>query len=217
MFGIFKKTIHEPAEQQKRDVAGYPDTLRDMVLSGESCDTVSGAFGDFGRCPSNPIPVNGIVGTYKYFSKLHTPIGSALFFHRICSVDSSVIKNPVDVYETVSMDGTLWDAFFFDFYHPRRSNLAPSGYRLVPYDKRTGDLPFAFGIDKQLRNFPHDLPAAIANSTHLGEPFARRARERIAKTVFHRPAEHIAWLKSMKVAPSTVSVVDPDSGTVFYP
>jgi predicted RNA-binding Zn-ribbon protein involved in translation (DUF1610 family) len=193
MFGLFKrkKITHEPENLQRKELFNIPDPLRSLILGGESCDQLPNAYGEFGSL-TNPIPVNGILGEIKYLGKLHSsPSGQGLFFHRIGSVKCSVTEHPVDKYETVCMDGTMWKDFYLDCYHPRRSNLAPSGYSIRPYFKELGmDVPFAFGVHEVVSNFPYGLPEAILNfyGDHPGKTFARHARELLAKANFERPS-----------------------------
>jgi len=205
MFGLFKKSIHEPVAKQREEIqaCNYPDEFKRLLLEGADCDELPGATADFGHNASNPIPVNGLIGTYKYFTKLATAAGSRLYFHRICAGVSSVALHPVDVYETVSMDDMVWDIIFVDMYHPRRSNKAPRGYQLIPYDKKLGDLHYCYGISKQVARFPHDLPQAIGQEMGIAA-FERRARERIASLPFHRPSEHVSKLRELSFIPESV-------------
>ena len=189
MFGMFKKQIHEPAERQLADLAQYPTEFRSLVVDGLPCDTLPGAHGPFGSL-SNPIPVNGALGEIKYLGKLRGESGFALFFHRICSTSSPVCQHSIDVYETVCMDGTQWATLHFDMYHPRRSNLAPAGFTLVPFDRRLKmDLPFAYGVNELVSDFPHGLPGAIVRlyGEHPGNTFARHAQEKLDHYTFRRP------------------------------
>lgn len=204
MFGIFKTSIHEPVAKQREEIlaCNYPDDFKRHLLEGADCDELPGASADFGHNASNPIPVNGLIGTYKYFAKLFTDSGFPLYFHRICAGESPVAKHPVDVYETVSMDNTLWDILFVDMYHPRRSNKAPRGYHLSPYNKKLGDLPYCYGVSKQVARFPQDLPAAVGREMGM-EAFERRARERIASLPFQRPADHVHKLRELSFKPES--------------
>jgi hypothetical protein len=188
MFGFFKKEIHEPMEIQRQDVMNYQEPFRSKILNGEDCDQITGAHGEFGSV-NNPIPVNGAMGEIKYLGKLRGKNGSALFFHRVGSTSSSICKYPVDIYQTVCMDGTQWKTLYFDFYHPRRSDLAPLGYSLMHYDKtlRT-DIPFAYGVNFPVDNFPHGLPEALIKfyGEETGKVFASHAREKLNKYNFER-------------------------------
>ncbi|MEW6003147.1 MAG: hypothetical protein AB1638_10940, partial [Nitrospirota bacterium] len=102
--------------------------ILEKALSGEDCDKISGGFGDFGISPTNPIPVNRVVGEYKYLNRLRFD-GQRLMYHRLGPLKVKELGGLiVDVYEVVTMDGKHWDVLCFDFYHPRRSKAVPVGY-----------------------------------------------------------------------------------------
>ena len=187
MFGLSKKQIHESIELQRQDVlSGYPENFATLILNGEDCDQITGGYGPFGSLTS-PIPVNGAIGEIKYLGKLRGKTGAALFFHRIGSLASSVSKNSIDQYEVVCLDGTQWNSLHFDMYHPRRSNLSPPEYTLMPYNKELKrDIPFAYGVNGLVQNFPFGLPNAIDDFYGGNGIFARHAREWLAKGNFSR-------------------------------
>jgi len=188
VFNLFKKKeIHESIELQREDVMDLPESVRLKILNGEDCDQISGAYGDFG-CKTNPIPVNGPRGEIKYLGKLRGKTGNALFFHRHGSACFPTCKNSIDIYETVCMDGTQWKTLYFDFYHPRRSNLAPSGYSFMPLNKTGMDIPYAYGVNFRVNNFPYELPEAlpILYDKETAKVFARHATERLNKYNFRR-------------------------------
>jgi len=194
MFSFFKKKYHEPVEQQRQDVQDEP--IGHLAAAGLDCDELPNAAGSFGRCADNPIPVNGLLGTYKWLGKLLSPKGNIFYFHRIGSMDSQTAEHPIDAYECVDMTGEFWDVLFIDMYHPRRSNKVPDGFSLKRYDSSTGDLPFAFGVDIFCENFPYDLPDAIEERNGL-PAFARRVRAKVSSGDFIRPDSHAAKLKTL--------------------
>jgi len=189
MFGFFKKQIHEPERLQKEDLAELHETICTMCLNGENCDQITGAYGEFGTL-TNPIPVNGPLGEIKYLGKLHDPSsGLGLFFHRIGSVKCPVTEHSVDRYETVCMDGTIWKDLYFDLYHPRRSNLVPPGYTMKSYDKKLGmDLPWAYGVNGRVSDFPYGLPESIMDlyGDPPGTTLVQLAKEKLSKANFKR-------------------------------
>lgn len=199
MFGFFKKQVHEPIELQREDVIDSP--LAQKILSGEYCDEISTGYGTFGSL-TNPIPVNGAIGELKYLGKLRGLTGRALFFHRVGSVKSPASVNSVDLYEVVCMDGTQWNKLYFDIYHPRRSEKTPPNYTLKPFDKNIGmDIPYAYGVNHLLDNFPYSLPDALIKlyGSSPGETFARRTKEILKEHNFARqnPNQefHVSQLK----------------------
>ncbi|MGH7146935.1 MAG: hypothetical protein ACREIJ_03425 [Nitrospiraceae bacterium] len=189
MFGLFRKqSIHEPIKKQREDAAN--SGIGPLILAGLDCDQLPGAHGAFGSA-TNPIPVNGSIGELKYLGKLRGETGQALMFHRLGSFGSPVVKNLVDRYEVVCLDGTQWNILDFDLYHPRRSKLAPPGYTLTPYNKDLGmDLPYAFGTNALVSDFPFGLPEAVIAlyGESPGANFARKISERLQKYEFRRPA-----------------------------
>ena len=187
MFSFFKKQTHDSVEKQHEDLRSEP--IGPHAMSGLDCDQLSNASGPFGQNWNNPVPVNGLLGTYKYLGKLLSPAGVIFYFHRLGSISSEAASNPVDAYELVDMNGKNWDILFLDMYHPRRSNTIPPGYRYKKYDKKMGDIPFAFGVDVYCENFPYDLPETIESRNNLAA-FARKVRERVSRGGFDRPESH---------------------------
>ena len=84
----------------------------------------------------------------------------------------------------------------------RRSNKAPRGYHLAPHNKALGDLPYCYGVTKQVERFPQDLPPAIGQEMGMAA-FQRRARERIASLPFQRPPEHSRKLRELSFNPES--------------
>ena len=203
MFGLFRKSVHEPVEKQREDAAKL--ALGPVILGGADCDEVPGGQGPLSSL-GNPIPVNGPIGEIKYLGKLRGKTGNALLFHRLGSVSSPAVETPVDVYEVVCLDGTQWNRLYFDSYHPRRSNLAPPGYTLVPYNKDLGmDMPFAFGVNELVPDFPFGLVEAVVQlyGDSPGQAFARKIEERLKQHDFRHPND-----RSSVVA----HILDPKSG-----
>lgn len=101
-----------------------PENIREQVLSGDDCDVISGATGEFGRCATNPIPCNGLLGEWTYLSRLRLrSTGDMMFFHKVKCID-----NKIDVFELISTSGQFADILYADMYHPRKSRLSPTGY-----------------------------------------------------------------------------------------
>ena len=187
MFGLFRKSVHEPVSKQREDLAMYPGPFAEMIVGGEDCDELSAGSGPFGS-QHNPIPVNGALGEIKYLGKLRGKTEHALFFHRIGSLDSNATKHNVDCYEVVCLDGTQWGKLYFDLYHPRRSNKTPDGYELTLYDKSLGtDLPLGYGVNSMVTDFPHGMPEQLVGAYGM-EALARHARDWLSKHEFARPA-----------------------------
>lgn len=216
MFGMFKRReTHESLSLQREDaIEGIDESLSDglmaKILNGESCDRVPSGYGPFGSA-TNPIPVNGMLGEIKYLAKLRGATGLALMFHRVGSVSTPVISNPADRYEVVCLDGTQRGYLHFDLYHPRRSNLAPNGYSLVPVHKKLEmDLPYGFGCRHLVNPFPQALPDAIFKvyGESLGGALARQVRERLQRHNFSNDVTVYARDGQGKEVETTVSAAE---------
>jgi hypothetical protein len=214
MFNLFKKhPKDELLERQKADLLRSPEEFSKLCLTGVNCDEIPGATGDFGKVPTNPIPVNGPIGEIKYLGRLKLKNGPGIIFHRLGSVTIPQFEYPIDAFEIVSSDGKFWDFLYVDFYHPRRSTQAPKGYVLPKFNKFLGQLGIAYGTLSRDPNFPytidkfieHDYDASRTgvSSTRLAEHY----RKYISGTTFTRPQEH-EW--------KFVSVVASLNSTAYY-
>ena len=193
MFNFFnKKFKDETLAEQRADVEKYPDAkIKTSILSGEDCDQVKHATGEFGRTPTNPIPVNGLPGEIKYLNRLRGK-GGGLIFHRLGSFPQEGFPEALDVYETVSVDGSNWDVLYLDMYHPRRSTLLPSGYSASEfheiYSRSAG---FSYGVNKFDKDFPFGVPDLIETMfVDFGKSIAKRLRVEVSdRNKFIRPKE----------------------------
>jgi hypothetical protein len=182
------KKFHRLMDNEKAQIERLPEPLRSEVRSGADCDEIAGAVGELGRDPRNPIPVNGPLGAIIYLSNLRTAASQQIMFHRLGSVSN------VDIYETVSLDGEMWDFLFLQPYHPRKSRRPPSGYQLVTGAERNRLL---LGTNQFLAGFPDQLADAIANMSERIFGFQTRppqVREATRHAIFERPTEHLTRL-----------------------
>src|SRR5262249_40159747 len=103
------------------------------------------------------------------------------------------IRN-VAIYETVSLDGAMWEILFLHPYHPRKSHRAPSGYQIVAGVERN---TLVLGANDFVAAFPERLSDAIANMSERIFRFRIRppqVREALERAVFQRPTEHYSRL-----------------------
>ena len=123
---VFKKLdimLNDDNEQNIMLSQILPSIFIDKMNAGGYVDVVPNAHGDFGKCTTNPIPVNGQLGEITYLSRLLTLTGEKIFFHRLGSIDS------IDIFEIVSQSGSVWDILYVDLYHTKKTKLTPSGYQ----------------------------------------------------------------------------------------
>src|SRR5687768_890963 len=107
-------------KSEELQLSRYSGALKEMITAGADVDEIESAFGDFGLILTNPIPVNGPIGEVVYLSSLRLGTKKILF-HKIGSLDG------IDIFESVSMDGEIWDIFYLDMFHPRKSKKPPKG------------------------------------------------------------------------------------------
>lgn len=151
-----------------------PEQLHSSVIGGINCDEIPGAHGDFGKVPTNPIPVNGPVGEIVYLSRLRTlREKKPILFHRVGSTQTEI--GPVDMYEVLSTATGFREYLYLSLYHPRKTVRAPSGYILqIKYDPLNPisgvnfmipDFPKA--LDVQIRQLPEPLGMLPLNEVRM--------------------------------------------------
>src|SRR5262245_39977074 len=145
------REIDRLMDDETAQIDWLPEPFRSKVLDGAGCDEITRAAGEFGRDPRNPIPVNGPLGEVIYLSNLRLASAQQIMFHCLGSVGK------VAAYETVSLDGAVWDILYLDPYHPRKSRRAPIGYRIAQDGEREKLL---LGANELVANFPGELPDA---------------------------------------------------------
>jgi hypothetical protein len=93
---------------------------------GTQTDTISGGFGEYGICETNPIPTISSNGSDEYISKLRfnrKPVS----VKRRSSIFSSVSDEPVDAY-LLTTDGNDIPIIYVSPYHRKNSQTAPKGF-----------------------------------------------------------------------------------------
>ena len=170
----------------------YPSQLQQLMAAGGGVDQLPGATGDFGRAPTNPIPVNGPLGELIYISNLVTSDGTQVIGHRLGSVDR------IDAYEVVAVDGSRWDLLYFDYYHTRKSRELPTGYKASSSPER-----FLMATNSAVPNFPLGFYEAMRECTQriIGIPMVSpQLRDESPYGAFSRPPSHLAALDAVRGA-----------------
>jgi hypothetical protein len=123
-------------------------------------------------------------------------------FHRLGSISN------IDVFETVSLDGEVWDVLFLPLYYPRRSTKPPSGYSLdeMLQSRISGTTsrvePFPQGLYQAARLFTKDV---------LGIPLPNRLiREALSGCRFVRPETHKRRVDELVRSRMTLALTDAD-------
>ncbi len=144
--------VHRLLSDESLQNQMLPEGLKHEILWSDSVDVVPGAWGEFARDLNNPIPTNGPLGEILYLSSLKLEDGRPIAFQRLGSVDK------VDVFEVVTFDGGWWDLLHLTMYFPRKSKVAPTGYRFF------GEERGQFWI-RGVNDFAPEFPAGILRRT----------------------------------------------------
>lgn len=174
--------IHRLIEDEAFQLDALDPAIRPLIERGHAYDKDPNGSGPFGFLETNPIPVNGPIGQLAYLSKLETSRGERILFHRIGAIDR------VDVFEAVTFSGSEWFLLFTDLYHPRRSRLAPEGFRFVK------DVAQFSGFHRFCQNFPYDFVEMKQTERESSLSIAyipiSRVSEQIERRAFERPLSH---------------------------
>ena len=81
-------------DSDARQNESMPALVRALIEDGPDCDQLPNATGEFGRSPSNPIPVNGPLGEVVYLSRLTTETGAPVMFHRVGADARRRVRGP---------------------------------------------------------------------------------------------------------------------------
>jgi len=188
-----KKFIDESLVEQEDDFKkNSPDFYKEAIKS-KSCDSLFNDKKGFGLIGYNPIPVNGPLGEMKYLNRLRCKCGVGLIYHRLRSMEIDKITNPVDIYETVCIEGKHWNILFFDFYHPRRSVWLPEGFTFSDFHPIFSRYPIGFGTNNFSNDFPFGLDNEIGRIVGFDEnnAFVKKYEKIIEnKSKFIKPRDH---------------------------
>ena len=179
--------INRIIDDEKFQLEIIHPSMRAILEAAPAYDVDPEGTGPFGYTETNPIPVNGPIGQLAYLSRLETQSGQRLMFHRLGAIDT------VDVFEAVTFDGSQWFIFFVDFYHPRRSRIAPEGFRF------TKELAQFSGFHMFCADFPYEFVAKKSSQQESGLSLAyiplSKVTNQIDSRVFNRPLAHKAKLE----------------------
>lgn len=100
-----------------------------MGLSGPQSDTMPGAYGEFGKTKTNPIPVKGIHSIDNYLERLSRTDGENFSWNRIGSTGSENINGMIDIYDIINDNKTLIDKLYICAYSGKTTSKIPNGYK----------------------------------------------------------------------------------------
>lgn len=100
------------------------------IKDGCTTDVIPGAFGEYGLCKTNPIPVKGIVANEIYLRQLELESGECIKWHRIGSTISDNINGCIDMYHISSVSNVDICVLYISPYQSTISRTAPKGFRI---------------------------------------------------------------------------------------
>lgn len=119
---------------QHSKLSGQKSVLNDlnslMGENGTDGDIIQEGIGQFGLEITNPIPVEGIEGSYRYLAQLRTLENEEITFERYGSDSSPNIKGMIDVY-LIYNKGVEIAKLYIAPYNKKNSSLAPIGFKLA--------------------------------------------------------------------------------------
>ena len=183
LFDNFRKREND----LKIDYSNHP--LHYKFLQGESCDEIPNLCGEFGRTPTNPIPVYGPKGLIIYLNKLRSLQEQPFLFHKLTYTVTPGLTEGVDAFEIVTINNTNWDILYFHMYHPRNSEKAPRNLTLKNDDTIFLKIPVGIGVNEFDPIFPYNI-GNIADKNYGSEFNIKSVVEKFLKaTTFSRTQE----------------------------
>lgn len=83
----------------------------------------------FGTDPDNPIFAHSADGSYSYLNLLYTSENIPLTWKRVCSMEVESSRDPLDKYELMLPDGTVFVTVYVNMYSRENSAYCPRGLR----------------------------------------------------------------------------------------
>jgi hypothetical protein len=113
-------------------------------------------------------------------------------FHSLGAVNPKV-----DLYETVSFDGRRWDCLYLAPVFPRKSSLAPRGFRFATADERS---VLIRGMADNAEDFPFGIYPLVVKFTHrfVGAPVADPRLKAFDTMRVEMPEEHGLMLQQLR-------------------
>lgn len=199
IFHKLENFLKTPSHQNEQ----LPAHMQEAIARNPACDVIAGAEGVYGRSHTNPIPANGPLGQALYLSSLRIN-GTSVMFHRLGSISN------IDIFESVSLDGAVWDVLFLSLYYPRRSTKPPSGYS---FDESIPMMGRLFGTTSRVEPFPQDLYEAVRlfSTRAIGLPLPNKfIRETLSQRSFIPPETHKRRIDELVRSRMTLALTETD-------
>lgn len=125
---VIRLNFKRKTGQQSEEAFEYFYRAMGNIEDGAQTDVIPGAYGEYGLCATNPVPVRGIPAADVYLKRLKLTSGEAISYKRIGSTGSPNISEPVDIYAITSSSGVKVATIYISPYQSIISDTAPKGF-----------------------------------------------------------------------------------------
>ena len=135
----FLKPMRKPVTNHHKDDSLYKtqkklhDLMQELCENGCDEDEIPDCKGEFGYSKNNPIPINTILETHSYLSRLRTWDGEKVRYFKIGSFSSEVSLYQVECYKIKNIKGKDLAVLYLSPFQKKTSEKAPEGFKLNVY------------------------------------------------------------------------------------
>ena len=109
------------------------DLMQELCENGYDEDEIPDGKGEFGYSVNNPIPINTILETHSYLSRLRTLDGEKVRYFKLGSTSSQVSLHKVQCYKIKNIKGEDLAVLYISPFQKKTSEKAPKGFKLNVY------------------------------------------------------------------------------------
>ena len=135
----FLRTRRKPVTNPHKDDSLYTsqkklhDLMQELCENGCDEDEILDGKGEFGYSVNNPIPINTILETHSYLSRLRTLDGEKVRYFKLGSTSSKVSLHKVQCYRIKNVKGEDLAVLYLSPFQKKTSEKAPRGFKLAVY------------------------------------------------------------------------------------
>ena len=135
----FLRSERKPVTNHHKDDSLYTSQKKLHGLMQELCengcdkDEMPDGKGEFGYSVNNPIPINTILETHSYLSRLRTFDGEKVRYFKTGSTSSLVSLHQVQCYKIKNVKGEDLAVLYLSPFQKKTSEKAPKGFKLDVY------------------------------------------------------------------------------------
>jgi len=107
--------------------------MQELCENGCDEDEIPDGKGEFGYSVNNPIPINTILETHSYLSRLRTLDGEKVRYFKLGSTSSQVSLHKAQCYKIKNIKGEELAVLYISPFQKKTSEKAPKGFKLAVY------------------------------------------------------------------------------------